>query len=312
MFKNIQWMSYRKICVAISALLITVSLFSLFTRGLNLGLDFTGGNSLELKSSQEIDVNQVRKTLETEGYEKFVVQNFGSTEEISIKLPAQKTESHSVGAEVEQTIGEQITGKLQKRFPDLTLEAESFIGPSVGDELRDTSGTAMIIALIVMLAYIALRFTFKFGAGAISALAHDVIIVLGFFSLTGISVDLAVLAAILAVVGYSINDTVVVSDRLRENFLERRDLETMSVFNVSISETFERTIVTSVTTLLVLLALFFFGGSSLFGFSVALIIGVLVGTYSSIYVACSVYIALNTTVEDFLQKDKQELIDDAP
>lgn len=312
MFKEINWMGARKLAIGLSLALIVISLISLFTRGLNLGLDFTGGNAIELKVPATLNIDDVRNTMSASGFENFVVQRFGSDTELSIKLPPQSNETHSVGEEVEQTIGEEVFDVLNNTYGDIELASESFIGPSVGDELRDTSGKAMILALVIMLVYIAFRFTLKFGAGAIIALAHDVVITLGFFSITQMSVDLAVLAAILAVVGYSINDTVVVSDRIRENFIGRRDLKTLEVFNISISETFERTLMTSITTLLVLIALAIFGGSSLIGFSAALIVGVLVGTYSSIYVACSVLIGLNTTAEDFMKKDKQELLDDAP
>ncbi|MDY7024731.1 MAG: protein translocase subunit SecF [Pseudomonadota bacterium] len=312
MFKEINWMGARKLAIGLSLALIVISLISLFTRGLNLGLDFTGGNAIELKVPATLNIDDVRNTMSASGFESFVVQRFGSDTELSIKLPPQSNETHSVGEAVEQTIGEEVFDVLNNTYGDIELASESFIGPSVGDELRDTSGKAMILALVIMLVYIAFRFTLKFGAGAIIALAHDVVITLGFFSITQMSVDLAVLAAILAVVGYSINDTVVVSDRIRENFIGRRDLKTLEVFNVSISETFERTLMTSITTLLVLIALAIFGGSSLIGFSAALIVGVLVGTYSSIYVACSVLIGLNTTAEDFMKKDKQELLDDAP
>lgn len=310
----IQWMSYRNIAIGVSLLLILVSLASLFTRGLNLGLDFTGGTVLELKVPSDVTPELMRGHLEANGVENAVVQNFGSSEDIIVRIPGKAEDVSQITEDSgdEMTPADALLVKLVDKWPSIKKESSSFIGPAVGDELRDKSGTAMIFAILLMLAYIWFRFSIKFGLGAIAALVHDVIITLGLFSITGLTVDLTVLAAVLAVVGYSLNDTVVVADRIRENFIEMREGSPEHIVNASITQTIDRTLMTSITTLLVLLALFFLGGESLLSFSSALIVGVLVGTYSSVYIAGSVILAMKTTKEDFMEKPKQELLDDAP
>lgn len=310
----ILWMSWRKIALGMSLLLIVVSLASLFARGLNLGLDFTGGTVLELKVPSDITPQKIRAHLDESGVKNAVVQNFGSSEDVIVRIPGKAEEVAQVSEDVadKKSPAEILLGQLQNKWSSIEMEGSSFIGPAVGDELRDKSGTAMIFAILLMMAYIWFRFSIKFGLGAIAALVHDVIITLGVFSITGLTVDLTVLAAVLAVVGYSLNDTVVVADRIRENFIEMREGSPEHIVNASITQTIDRTLMTSITTLLVLLALFFLGGESLLSFSAALIVGVIVGTYSSVYIAGSVILAMKTTKEDFMEKPKQELLDDAP
>lgn len=288
---TINFMGQRKLAFAFSALLLVAAIASLATRQLNWGLDFTGGTLVELHYSASADLNAIRGTLQAEGYERAVVVSFGSDQDVLIRLPQ--------GYSDEQ--GTAMLGLLQDAFEgEVELRRMEFVGPQVGDELREQGGLAMLLALGLVTLYIAFRFQLKFALGAVAALAHDVIITLGFFSLTGLEFDLTVLAAILAVVGYSINDTIVVFDRIRENFRMLRKAEPAETINVSVTETLARTLVTSATTLLVVVALALFGGEMIFGFAVALIVGITVGTYSSIYVASAMALAMGVTKEDLM------------
>lgn len=288
---TINFMGQRKLAFAVSALLLIASIASLATRQLNWGLDFTGGTLVELHYSASADLNAIRGTLQAEGFERAVVVSFGSDQDVLIRLPQ--------GYSDEQ--GTAMLGLLQGAFEgEVELRRMEFVGPQVGDELREQGGLAMLLALGLVTLYIAFRFQLKFALGAVAALAHDVVITLGFFSLTGLEFDLTVLAAILAVVGYSINDTIVVFDRIRENFRKLRKVEPAETINISVTETLARTLVTSATTLMVVVALALFGGEMIFGFAVALIVGVTIGTYSSIYVASATALAMGVTKEDLM------------
>ncbi|MEZ7991701.1 MAG: protein translocase subunit SecF, partial [Halioglobus sp.] len=274
--KVINFMGQRKLAVLFSGLLLLVSIFSLATKQLNWGLDFTGGTLVEIHYSATADLNAIRSTLETQGYAGSSVMSFGSDQDVLIRLPQGYSDAE----------GTALLSLLQETFVgDVELRRMEFVGPQVGDELREQGGLAMLLAIGLVTLYVAFRFQLKFALGAVAALLHDVIITLGFFSLTGMEFNLTVLAAILAVVGYSINDTIVVFDRIRENFRKLRRAGPVEVVDISISETLARTLVTSGTTLMVVLALAIFGGEMIFGFAVALIVGILIGTYSSIYVA---------------------------
>lgn len=301
----IPFMRYRKIAATLSAILVVLCIVSLATRWLVLGLDFTGGILVEVSYSEAADLKSVRATLEAGGLDDAVVQHFGKATDVLVRIPPQDT--------VEQSqIGDKIVAELRNASAaELTLKRIEFVGPQIGDELRDQSGIAMIFALGCMLLYVTLRFKFKFAVGAVAALFHDVIITVGIFSLFGIQFDLTVLAAVLAVIGYSLNDTIVVSDRIRENFRLLREESSEQVINESLSQTLSRTLMTSITTLLVLTALLLFGGELIRGFSIALIVGVIVGTYSSIYVASNVLMAMSISREDFLEPVLEE-VDEMP
>lgn len=290
--KSIDFMSARRIAVIISAILIIISLTSLVIRGLNLGVDFTGGSVIEVGYPETANVDKIRITLEKAGYDASV-QSFGSDKDILIRLAP--TEEGS-----KDNISQKVFEVLQAETSGVEMRRVEFVGPQIGDELRDQGGIAMLLALAGILLYVTLRFEFRFSVGSVIALMHDVIITLGVFSITGVQFDLTILAAILAIIGYSLNDTIVVFDRVRENFLKIRKASTESSINTSINQTFSRTIVTSLTTLLVLIALFIFGGEIIHGFALAMIIGVLIGTYSSIYVASSSLIIMGVTREALL------------
>ncbi len=272
----VNFMKQRYVALIFSAVLLLCSLLSLGVNGLQFGLDFTGGLQLEAQFSEKADLVQIRKSLSENDFDDAVVVYFGADTEVMVRM--QQVLSPGIEAEIlsvlEQTTDSEV---LVKRI--------EFVGPQVGDELRDQGGLGLLFALAVVMVYVSLRFQFKFAVGAVAALIHDVIIVLGFFSLFKIGFDLTVLAAVLAVIGYSLNDTIVVSDRIRENFRKVRNATPFDIINVSLTQTLGRTLVTSLTTLLVLLALFFFGGELINAFSVALIVGIVVGTYSSIFVA---------------------------
>ena len=288
--KTINFMGQRKLALLFSAVLIVVSIGSLATRQLNWGLDFTGGTLVEVHYSESANLDAIRTTLGDKGYSRAIVVSFGSDKDVMIRLP--KGYSDQQGAELLATLQE-YTGNVE-------LRRIEFVGPQVGDELREQGGLAMLLALGLVMLYIAFRFQFKFAIGAVVALVHDVIITLGFFSVLGMEFDLTVLAALLAVIGYSLNDTIVVSDRIRENFRKIRKSDPVEVVNISLTETLGRTLVTSLTTLLVLLALAIFGGEIIHGFAIALIIGVAVGTYSSIYVAANVLLVMGVSKEDLM------------
>ena len=289
--KVIDFMAWRRLAAGLSVALILASVVSLGVKELSWGLDFTGGTLVEVEYADSADLTAIRQTLQLRGYEGAIVVSFGTDRDVLIRLP--------VGTSDEQ--GAALLGILQSESEvGVELRRIEFVGPQVGEELREQGGLAMLLALGLVMLYIAFRFQFKFALGAVGALAHDVIIVLGFFSLFDLEFDLTVLAAILAVIGYSLNDTIVVSDRIRENFRKLRRTEPLEVINQSLSETLGRTLVTSLTTLLVLVSLALVGGEMIKGFALALLVGVFVGTYSSIYVAANLLLALGVSKEDLV------------
>lgn len=301
--KQINFMGARKIAAALSVVLILTSIISLGVQGLKLGLDFTGGTLIEVAYENAADVNAIRETLESAGYRDVVVQNFGSEQDILVRM----SESYraNLGDEVLVTLRENSDEKVD-------LRRAEFVGAQVGEELRDQGGLALLLALAVVMIYVAARFQFKFSVGAVVALMHDVIIILGVYSLFQLEFDLTVLAALLAVIGYSLNDTIVVSDRIRENFRIIRQMLPENLINLSLNQTLGRTMITSLTTLLVLLALLTVGGELIHYFALALTIGVVVGTYSSIYVAANILLAMNISREDLLPPEEEEEVDDRP
>ena len=284
-----QFMKYRKIAGIASLIIFTISVFSLAFRGLSLGLDFSGGTLVEVSYETPVELESIRNTLIENGYEDSQVVNFGTNLDVLIKVADQNGNS---------SIGEAVYTLLNEQGFKGELKRVEFVGPQVGAELRDQGGLGMLVALFMILMYVAFRFQYKFALGAVTALGHDVVIILGFFSLFSWDFDLTVLAALLAVIGYSLNDTIVVSDRIRENFRSERVLGPQDLIDLSLNQTLGRTIVTSLTTLLVLFALFIFGGELIKGFSLALILGVMVGTYSSIYVVANMLMSLSITQED--------------
>jgi preprotein translocase subunit SecF len=299
---NINFIGKRKIALVISAILLVLSLASLGLQGLKLGIDFTGGTIIELQNDKPIILNSVRKNLNTQGFDDFTVAHFGSSNEILINLKPTDKSSATLSSEVLSILGD-----------TYQIRRIEFVGPKVGEELTNDGGLAMLYALIGILIYVAFRFEYRFAIGSVVALIHDVIITLGFFSITQIQFDLTVLAAVLAIIGYSLNDTVVVFDRVRENFLTTRKSDSEIIVNDALNQTLSRTLMTSITTLLVLFALFIFGGEIIKGFSIALIIGVIIGTYSSIYVASNTILLMNITKEDLLPSEKeQQEIDTRP
>ena len=282
-------MSYRRVATISSLVLLVLSIGSLSFKGLNLGLDFSGGTLIEVSYEQAADLAEIRDLVFTNGFDDFQVVNFGSNSDVLIKVADKNGNSQ---------IGDVVFKFLQAADPAIELKRIEFVGPQIGTELRDQGGLGMLVALGMILLYVAFRFQYKFALGAVAALAHDVVIIFGLFSLFSWDFDLTVLAALLAVIGYSLNDTIVVSDRIRENFRGERGYEPDEIVNKSINQTLSRTLITSLTTLLVLLALFFFGGDMIRGFSQALIIGVLIGTYSSIYVVANMLLGLSITQDD--------------
>ena len=289
MNKKIPFMKYRKVAAIVSAVLFSVSILSLSFKGLSLGLDFSGGTLIEVTYEEPVELESIRNILIENDYEDSQVVNFGSNLDVLIKVADQNGNS---------SIGESIFNLLNDSGLNGELKRVEFVGPQVGSELRDQGGLGMLVALFMILMYVAFRFQYKFALGAVSALGHDVVIILGFFSIFAWDFDLTVLAALLAVIGYSLNDTIVVSDRIRENFRSERTLGPQEMIDLSLNQTLGRTIVTSLTTLLVLFALYIFGGELIKGFSLALILGVMVGTYSSIYVVANMLMSLSITQED--------------
>ena len=300
--KVYDFMGIRKYAVIFSVVMLLVSSVSLYTQGLVLGLDFSGGTQIEVGYDKPADVGALRKTLVEAGFDNPVVVHFGSETDVLIRMQG----------EPDQTLSDRVYRVLQANGDKIELRRVDFVGPQIGEELRDDGGLGMLTALAIVMLYVAIRFQLKFSIGAVLALGHDVIITLGIFSLARLEFDLTVLAAILAVVGYSLNDTIVVSDRIRENFRKIRKATPVEVINESLSQTLWRTINTSITTMLVLLALFFIGGELIHNFAIALMIGVGIGTYSSIYVAATLMLALNVDREDLLEAVEGELVDDLP
>ena len=291
---TLNFMSIRKLTMAFSALFIIASIVSMSVRGLNFGLDFTGGTAVEVGFAQPAQIDKVRTALAENGFADASVQLFGSSQEVLVRLAPR-------GAEVSAAmIGNDMMAAIQTQYPDAQMRRIEFVGPSVGEDLKEQGGLAMLTALICILIYVAMRFEWRFAVGAVAALAHDVIITMGLFSILGLEFDLTVLAAILAVIGYSLNDTIVVSDRIRENFRKVRIDDTIEIINISLTQTLNRTLVTSITTLLVLVALFVWGGQIIHGFATALLFGVFIGTYSSVYVASSVAISMGISKEDLI------------
>ena len=296
---NIDFLKLRKFAMVLSILLIVGSITSFFTKGLNYGLDFTGGTLIEVGYEQDADIPKIHDQLEAIDINGAVVQNFGSAKSVQIRMPQQ---DHIENAKV----GDEVLAALRSGGEEVTKRAQSFVGPVIGEELKEKGGLAMIVALICIMIYVALRFEWKFSVGSVVALAHDVIIIVGFFSITAVEFDLTVLAALLAVIGYSLNDTIVVFDRIRENFLRMRKGTSEDVVNTSLNQTLSRTLMTSITTLLVLLALFFYGGQTIHSFAEALIVGVFIGTYSSIYVASPMALLLGVKKEDLMPPEVEK------
>ena len=293
------FMGLRKIASVISIALVVVSIALLAVRGLNYGMDFTGGTSVEFEYAEAPDLADIRATLREAGYEQFVVQNFGSDTTVLIRMAEAGND----------TLARQVTEALKSEGEALVLISSEFIGSQVGEQLKEDSGLGLLIALLVVLLYVGMRFQFKFGIASVLPLGHDVIIILGVFSLFQWTFDLTVLAALLAVIGYSLNDTIIIADRIRENFRRIRVGEPWEIINQSVHETIGRTVNTSGTTLVVLLALYFLGGEAINNFAIALIIGVVVGTYSSIYVSANLLIVFGVTREDLMVPAKEGAAD---
>jgi preprotein translocase subunit SecF len=290
----IDFMRWSKFAFVLSLLMIAGSIFSLSTKWLNWGLDFTGGTLIEVGFEQPANLEVVRASLEEKGFSDATVQNFGSAREVMVRLrPREDVKGETLGNQIISAIKEG-TGK------SVEMRRVEFVGPNVGDELTEAGGLAILVSLICILLYVSMRFEWRLAAGAVFALAHDIIITLGVFSLLQIEVDLTIIAALLTVVGYSLNDTIVVFDRIRENFRKMRKGEPPEIMNSSITQTLSRTLITSATTLFVVIALFMKGGAMIHGFALALLLGITVGTYSSIYVASALALKLGITREHLM------------
>ncbi|MCZ6488009.1 MAG: protein translocase subunit SecF [Gammaproteobacteria bacterium] len=303
LYPEIDFMGLRKPAMGLSGFLIMVSLISLVTLKLNLGIDFTGGSIIEVRYQQPVELQPIREVLDDNGFGDAIVQHFGSAKEVLIRLVPKDEQDKA-------ELSSQIIGLLnQVSESAIDVRRVDFVGPQVGEELTEDGGLAVLYALIAVLIYVSIRFEYRFSLGAVAALIHDVLITLGVFSILQLDFDLSVLAAILAVIGYSLNDTIVVFDRVRENFRKIRKKSAEEITNISINQTISRTLKTSLTTLLVLFSLFFLGGEVIHAFALALIIGVIVGTYSSIYVATTTALLLGITRKDLMlpEKDDKEL-----
>ncbi|MFK0086788.1 protein translocase subunit SecF [Pseudomonas sp. NPDC090755] len=303
MLRTINFMGVRNFAFGVTLLLTVLALFSWFYKGLNFGLDFTGGTLIELTYERPANLGQVREELVKAGFQDAVVQSFGATTDLLVRMPGD-----------DPMLGNRVAEALQKVSSDnpAVVKRVEFVGPQVGEELRDQGGLGMLLALGGIMIYLAFRFQWKFALGAILSLVHDVVVTMGILSFFQITFDLTVLAAVLAIIGYSLNDTIVVFDRVRENFRVLRKASLIENINISTTQTLLRTIATSVSTLLAIAALLFFGGDNLWGFSLALFIGVMAGTYSSIYIANVVLIWLNLSSEDLIPPVKAEGVDDRP
>ncbi|HEX4870804.1 MAG TPA: protein translocase subunit SecF [Nevskiaceae bacterium] len=301
---NINFMAQRRAGLWLSSVLTIASILLVIFRGLNLGIDFTGGVLVEVRYPQTVELETVRGKLADAGYTSPIVQYFGTTQDVLIRLPpAADTSSAQVSTRILEALDAQAAG--------IELKRVEFVGPQVGEELTEKGGLALLFAFIGIFLYIALRFEWKFSAGAIAALIHDAVMVMGFLSLFWVEFDLTTLAAILALIGYSNNETVVIYDRVRENLINQRRAEILEVINLSVNQTLLRSIITHLTTLLVLTALFFLGGHSVHSFSVALMVGVVVATYSSIYISTGLAVVLGISREDLLPPTQEE-IDEMP
>lgn len=292
----VRFMSWRKLAAGLSLLMLLGAIASLAFKQLNFGLDFTGGTLVEVLYEEPVPLPEIRQTLANEGYGDAVVVYFGSDTDVLVRLPQGLSPS----------LGDQVLKALQSNS-DINVELQriEFVGPQVGEELREQGGLAVLLALMVVLIYVAMRFQLKFAIGAVAALGHDVLITLGVFALTGWDFDLTVLAAILAVIGYSLNDSIVVSDRIRENLRKLRGHNPQEVIDISLTETLGRTLITSGTTMLVLLALAIVGGEMIHSFALALLVGVGVGTYSSVYVVANLLLTMNIRQEDLMPPEKE-------
>jgi preprotein translocase subunit SecF len=304
---NIDFMRIRRAAVALSIAWLLIAVAAIAVRGLNLGIDFTGGTLIEVGYEQDVQLDTLRQTLAEGGFPGAALQRFGTLRDILIRLPSssETAESARVSNEVFALLSKAADGKVE-------LRRVEFVGPQVGDELAEDGALAVLVALIAILMYVAMRFEWRFAVGAVAALAHDVLFTVGLFALLQIEFDLPVLAAVLAVIGYSLNDTIVIFDRVRENFRKMRKGTPEGIVNVSINQTMARTIMTSGTTLVVLLALFFLGGENVHGFALALIVGVVIGTYSTIYVASAVALWLGVSKADLMPVKKEGVVDDRP
>jgi preprotein translocase subunit SecF len=300
LYSEFDFMGFRKPAMLMSATLILVSILSLAILKLNVGIDFTGGSVIEVGYQQSVELQPIRNALATSGFGDAIVQHFGSAKEVLIRLvPKVDQDKAALSSQILAVLNEASDSRIDVRRVD-------FVGPQVGEELTEDGGLAVLYALIAILIYVSLRFEFRFSLGAVAALIHDVVITLGIFSLLQLDFDLSVLAAILAVIGYSLNDTIVVFDRVRENFRKIRKKTAQEITNISINQTISRTLKTSLTTLLVLFSLYFLGGEVIHSFALALIIGVIVGTYSSIYVATTSVLALGVTRSDLLVSENED------
>jgi len=297
---KLNFLGHRRLALTVSAVLVVLAILAVVLRGLNFGIDFTGGTLVEVGYPEAVELDPIRQQLDLNGFERATVQYFGTSRDILIRLPPQSDDPDQA------SLSDQVLRALSSGGPaGVELRRVEFVGPAVGEELREQGGLAMIYALFGILIYVAVRFEWRFAVGSVLALVHDVALTLGFFALTQIEFDLAVLAAVLAVIGYSLNDTIVVYDRIRENFRIQRKEPTETVMNNAVNKTLTRTIVTSLTTLLVLLALFFIGGAALHNFAIALIVGVVVGTYSSIFIAAAAALMLGVDRKVLLPVKKE-------
>ena len=306
---NIDFMGRRRIWFLISAVIVVASLLSVAFRGLNWGIDFTGGTLLEVHYPEAVDLDKVRAALEASGVEGATAQHFGSSRDVMIRIAPEK------GGNEEQAStkrAQQVMAALQAKTAGAELRRTEFVGPQVGKELAENGFLALLYTFGGILLYVALRFEWRLALGSIIALMHDPILIVGVFSLTHLEFDLTVLAAVLAVIGYSINDTVVVFDRIRENFRKMRKETPEQVINASINQTLSRTLMTSVTTMIVLIVMYFLGGDMLGRFSLAIILGIVVGTYSSIYVASAIALWMGVSRKDLMPVKKEDLMDQRP
>ena len=296
---DFNFMSKRKIAAVFSIVLLLSSITSLLMQGLNFGIDFTGGTMIELSYKEEVKLESVRSTLEKNGYGDAIVQNFGSIHDVLIRLPILETENMA-------ELSNEIVATLQSgNESKIDVRRVEFVGPQVGEELTEQGGLAMLYALIGILIYVSLRFEYRFAIGSVVALVHDVLLTLGFFSILQLEFDLTVLAAILAIIGYSLNDTIVVFDRIRETFLKMRKGTSEVIVNRALNDTLSRTLMTSATTLLVVTSLFFFGGEVIHAFSIALMLGIVVGTYSSVYIASNTILSMGVSKADLMPPEKE-------
>lgn len=297
---HFDFMSKRKIAAVLSLILVIISIGSLITKGFNFGIDFTGGTMVELSYQEEAKLESIRTTLEQNGYGDAIVQNFGSIHDVLIRLPVHGTENMA-------ELSNRIVATLQQGHDSaIDVRRVEFVGPQVGEELTEQGGLAMLYALIGILIYVSFRFEYRFAIGSVVALIHDVILTLGFFSITQLEFDLTVLAAILAIIGYSLNDTIVVFDRIRETFLKVRKGTPVEIVNTSLNATLSRTLMTSFTTLLVVTSLYVFGGEVIHDFSIALLLGIVIGTYSSIYIASNTILFMGVDKADLMPPEKSD------